>query len=175
MSKRICSIDDCGRAFRARGLCSTHYEQLRRSAEWQRSYQKRPPFCVINKCTKPVHGRSLCLMHYRRSLRGQSMDTPSRFERPVADRFWEKVDATGDCWEWLGSRHSKGYGWFRMGSQMKKAHRVAWVLLIGPIPDGLTLDHLCLNPPCVNPDHLEPVTAAENTRRALKGRRTERT
>ena len=85
-------------------------------------------------------------------------------------RFWEKVDATGDCWEWAAGISVKGYGTFHVKAGTKhttaRAHRVAWELLVGPIPDGLTLDHLCRNKRCVNPDHLEPVTIGENVRRA---------
>ncbi len=169
MANRICLIDDCGRACYARGLCSPHYKRWQRSDERQRS--ARP--CVIDSCAKPVYARNLCEMHYMRWRRGQSMEAPSRVGRPVADRFWEKVDVTDDCWEWLATR-GRGYGKFKTDHQMKWAHRVAWEMLIGPIPDGLTLDHLCRNPGCVNPAHLEPVTQAENNRRALEARTIER-
>lgn len=81
------------------------------------------------------------------------------------ERFWSKVDTTGDCWLWRGSRNTKGYGSFRVGNKTLTVHRIAYELLIGPIPDGLTLDHLCRNPVCVNPNHLEPLTGRENTLR----------
>jgi hypothetical protein len=78
-------------------------------------------------------------------------------------RFWSKIDASGDCWLWTGSRANTGYGTFNGASN---AHRYAWQLLVGPIPEGYHLDHLCRNPPCVNPDHLEPVTPRENHSRS---------
>jgi hypothetical protein len=83
------------------------------------------------------------------------------------DRFWAKVDAMGDCWEWTGGKQDRRYGIFHPNGSAtgEMAHRFAWELLVGPIPDGLTLDHLCRNPSCVNPDHLEPVTIAENLMR----------
>jgi hypothetical protein len=83
-------------------------------------------------------------------------------------RFWSKVDkaAPNGCWHWLGYL-DKGYGKFNpTRDETVGAHRFSYRLLKGEIPEGLDLDHLCVNPRCVNPDHLEPVTSAENTRRA---------
>lgn len=92
----------------------------------------------------------------------------SRLVRDPVDRFVEKVEITDDCWLWTAADDGKGYGKFRTGatgSRIVGAHRFAYEASVGPIPEGLVLDHLCLNTRCVNPDHLEPVTAAENTRR----------
>lgn len=85
----------------------------------------------------------------------------------MLERFWSKVDASGDCWEWIGARDPRGYGRFRFEGEARLAHRVAWGLLVGPIGVGLTLDHLCRNHPCVNPDHLEPVTQRVNVNRGF--------
>jgi hypothetical protein len=85
----------------------------------------------------------------------------------VEIRFWEKVDDSGDCWEWLAARNPNGYGAFRVDGQMRRAHRVAYELIVGPIPPGLRLDHLCRNRGCVNPEHLEPVTQRENIIRGV--------
>jgi hypothetical protein len=82
------------------------------------------------------------------------------------DRFWSYVDVTPYCWEWAGLRDRDGYGESQHAGRKRKAHRVAYELLVGPILKGSDLDHLCRNKRCVNPDHLEPVTKAENNRRA---------
>lgn len=70
-----------------------------------------------------------------------------------------------DCWEWQAARNAGGYGTFGMGGRNWLAHRAAYELFVGPIPAGLTLDHLCRFRACVNPAHLEPVTGRENTLR----------
>lgn len=84
----------------------------------------------------------------------------------VADRFWAKVDKTETCWLWTAGSFSRGYGRFTLShGKYVSAHRWAFEHLMGPIPEGLDLDHLCRTPACVNPAHLEPVTHAENVRR----------
>jgi hypothetical protein len=77
-------------------------------------------------------------------------------------RFWAKVAKSDGCWIWIGARNQNGYGNFGDSERVLKAHRVAYQLLIGPIPDGLELDHRCRIRACVNPSHLEPVTHEVN-------------
>lgn len=76
-----------------------------------------------------------------------------------------KIVIEGDCWLWTGARNSKGYGSASNGKSSMLAHRKAYITTKGPIPVGLTIDHLCCVTTCVNPAHLEAVTGAENIRR----------
>lgn len=73
------------------------------------------------------------------------------------------------CWVWTGTKTQKGYGVFTHERKNVFVHRYSYERFTGKIPEGLTIDHLCRNPLCVNPDHLEPVTLAENTRRMRSG------
>lgn len=66
------------------------------------------------------------------------------------------------CWEWTGARDPHGYGRWGVDGKMVLTHRWMYELHIGKIPSGFELDHLCRNPPCLNPDHLEPVSHREN-------------
>ncbi len=83
----------------------------------------------------------------------------------AVERFWPKVEQGTGCWEWKASRNWGGYGQFWNGQRTMPAHRFAYELLVGPIPEGLQIDHLCRNRGCVNPTHMEVVTNQENSRR----------
>lgn len=93
------------------------------------------------------------------------------------ERLAAFADIPDECWPWPGGRGNRGlYGWTSVsdghgGAITKWTHRLAYELLVGPIPDGLTLDHLCENTLCMNPAHMEPVTRAENSRRMRAKRR----
>lgn len=88
----------------------------------------------------------------------------------IEERFWAKVqkgDGPEDCWVWTAHTDEKGYGTFSVYPKMLKAHRYAYETLVGSVPEDRVLDHLCRNPACVNPDHLEVVTNRENILRGV--------
>lgn len=83
----------------------------------------------------------------------------------LPSRLAEKVRPEGQCWTWTAHVTENGYGQVWWDGKARRPHRVSYELLVGPIPDGLTIDHLCRNRLCINPAHLEPVTDQENKRR----------
>ena len=84
-----------------------------------------------------------------------------------------KVRISGDCWEWQGALIGHGYGTLKSCGVKTTAHRASYIAWRGEIPDGLEIDHLCKNPRCVNPEHLEAVTHLENVRRGQPATQTQ--
>jgi hypothetical protein len=132
--------------------------------------------CSIEGCAKPSKSRGWCGKHYMRWERHGdplSVLTP-HWSHTAEERFWPKVNKNGPipaycpelgpCWLWTGhiAKGSKGYARLGWLGRQQLAHRVAYELVIGPIPEGLTLDHLCRVRHCVNPRHLAAITNREN-------------
>jgi len=123
--------------------------------------------CAVPECSAPVKSWGWCHKHYQRWLRHGTLH-----RRGAEERFWEKVralpvDDPDACWLWQGAL-SGGYG--QICGEW--AHRFSYRFLVGPIPEGLQIDHLCRVRHCVNPDHLEPVTQQVNIRRGEWATRT---
>ncbi len=130
--------------------------------------------CTVTTCSRKHLANGYCNMHYRRLKRHGSLDLPMRDPQ---DRFWPKVNKNGPipsirsdlgpCWIWEAQSVAEGYGKLSItGGSPAWAHRFAYETRYGVIPKGLHIDHLCMVRLCVNPDHLEAVTQAENNRRA---------
>jgi hypothetical protein len=144
--------------------------------------------CGIEGCGRRHKGHGLCDMHLqRRRLTGtaaaprgkevigyDSIGRPiwRRVEDPKAKLLARAVAAHGGCIVWTGSKNDRGYGHIDVNGQRQYTHRLSYELHVGPIPDGLVIDHLCRNRACLNPHHLEPVTQGENTRRGERAQRT---
>ena len=89
----------------------------------------------------------------------------SENEIRLSEKHWSKVDLTESCWLWKGACNDRGYGQTVKSQQRYYVHRLAYIEFIGPIKEGMTIDHLCLTPNCLNPYHLEQVSMGENSAR----------
>lgn len=128
--------------------------------------------CRRANCERVAVAQGLCDADYRRARRDGGIQMR---ERDPAKRFWAKVDRTNACWPWMKALDPQGYGRVGWGGKVLLAHRVAYMLAVGPIPDGLQIDHrchnedgacpggrACLHRRCVNPAHLRPTTNTQN-------------
>lgn len=171
----ICSVPDCAAPVKTRGFCSSHYMRWWRYGDplvVRRDSTPTGAPCRVAGCERPGRKRGLCSMHYGRlRVHGRvGAVEPERIRGDLIGRIASKIEfAENGCWRWLGA-HVDGYGTIRHDHRNRVAHRVAYEALVGVIPDGLQLDHLCRTRDCVNPDHLEPVTASENTTRMWAAR-----
>jgi len=126
--------------------------------------------CSVTGCTKTANrqAHTLCEAHYYRQRRYGNVLTNLRPELGMteAERFWAKVQKSEGCWLWT-ARKNNGYGSFSLTDSNATvfAHRWAYQSIVGPVPEGTELDHLCRTRACVRPDHLEPVAHRENVLR----------
>jgi hypothetical protein len=176
-----CTAEGCDREPKTRGMCGMHYMR------WWTAQQTVP--CTVDGCGRKVYARGLCGMHYQRVRLGQPLGPAGEYPKgrvptPITERLWAKVDVRGldECWPWTGRLVSDGYGQIDGQGVAQSVHRVAYEDKVGPIPDGLTIDHLCHSRAaeagtcpggpcehrrCCNPSHMEPVTHAQNVARSV--------
>ena len=174
-------------------MCSMHYARWDKTGEPGPVESYRGGKCTEKGCGKPHRSKGLCALHYDRKRRTGRTDLAN----PPAEKPWHHIPRNADplvrfmarvvvtewgCWEWQDSLNKGGYGQFQMNGKRLLAHRASYLLHVGPIPDGLDLDHLChtRDPDCpggdgcphrrcVAPDHLEPVTRSVNLQRGNTG------
>lgn len=114
--------------------------------------------CSAEGCLNKHLARGLCSNHYQKLARDTKLEPITREER-----FWSKVNKTNTCWLWTASKYDSGYGAFGLGwRDVGYAHRVAYEWLVGPIPEGFVVDHICHVRHCVNPEHLRLATPKQN-------------
>lgn len=123
--------------------------------------------CSVPRCERHAVRRSWCMLHYNRWNR-TGAPGPAGFLCPPPGDIWSRIiKAPSGCWLWTSAINEKGYGHFTVGGTKHSAHRFVYELLVGPIPEGLVIDHLCRVRNCVNPVHMQPVTNLENLARGI--------
>lgn len=156
MEKPTCSVESCERTAAKRGWCKMHYQIWYRTGS--PTMPERPTECSVDGCSQAPMGRGWCQKHYTRWLRHGKPEG-----KMPEEWFWEKVDASGDCWLWTGSVSGLGYATVKRNGKTVMAHRYAWIISGREIPEGMVLDHLCHARGCVRPEHLRVVTQAQNS------------
>lgn len=176
VAKGICSAPDCDKPARNRGWCWGHYARNRRHGDplaGGPSKVRHDPTCSFPGCSAPHLALGLCSKHYGRSKRHGDPARAYALRDPL-----DSIDRTDGCWYWTDTLDRHGYGQWSDPETHKnrRAHRVVYEVLVGPIPAGLTLDHECHNQDdtcpggtacfhrsCVRPDHLVPRTTPANS------------
>jgi hypothetical protein len=173
-----CIVDGCAGVVLARGWCRRHYYRWSTHGDplAGRAFARpHPERCTVDGCEKPHFCQDFCSGHYARwKKHGDPNYVP--FSAWAEQRFWPQVDKSGPpsryrpdlgpCWLWLGPLNRHGYGIY----SNKRTHRIAYELLVGAVPRGLELDHLCRVRNCCNPAHLEAVTHQVNAKRGAEAR-----
>lgn len=177
----------CDRPVFARGWCTAHYSRWHRHGDPLGGEHRVPAgICSVIECERPTSGRGWCEAHYQR-WRKHGNPLGGRVTLPFPENVWAKVNKggpipsyaphLGPCWLWIAGRNGSDYGRVQVAGRNRPAHRVVYELVVGPIAEGLHMDHLCRVPRCVNPAHLDPVPCRENLlrgygRAALNARKT---
>lgn len=188
----VCAVEVCGRrpaqhVHRPTGkrICRTHYNWSKTNGwAWPTHaigtktprWKDKP--CKVKGCDRMGYAHGMCQTHH--SYWHRTGEVPTHVIKPNTlgatprerIRAYSSIDPDTGCWEWTGTKNKAGYGKVYDPAndgkpRMEYAHRVSYREFVGPIPDGHHIDHLCRNHACCNPEHLEPVTHAENMRRGL--------
>lgn len=124
--------------------------------------------CAIDRCPQNTKARGWCGKHYHRWLRHGDPQAGRAYDNmPFAEKLEVYTERSGDCILWTGGLNNKGYGVTGNLGRSAYVHRLSYEHFVGPIPEGMEIDHLCRVPRCLNPDHLEAVTHSTNVARGL--------
>lgn len=165
-----CSFSPCENALYCKGLCSAHYSQQRRGGPLKpiviKSDSTKLP-CTINNCKNNQKAIGLCGAHWWQQKNKGEFTVP-RNQILIIDRIMNQVEKTDYCWNWTGRKAGKkknSYGQIYYNGRQQMVHRIVYEKLINTLQITDTVDHLCRNKFCVNPDHLESVPLRENVKR----------
>lgn len=165
MSDAVCSVEGCERQVNTRNFCSAHYQRFRKHGDptFGRLLNEPAHPCLVEGCERRARSRGWCPTHYSRWV---SNGDPLKVQNIRGGTLQERFDAfavKGDgCWAWTGDISNTGYGRLLFDNVRRGAHVVSYELHVGPIPNGMVIDHLCHNPVCTRPDHLRVVTRGQN-------------
>lgn len=188
-----CSVAECERRSEKRGLCNMHWKRWMRHGDAaitkKAANGTRPATCTHDGCDRPHQAEGYCAGHHSRIRRygDPNAGGGSRVHGELEERIARlSVGMPNGCIQWTGEISTGGYGLVSLGGRRWTAHRVVYELRVGPIPDGLQLDHMCHNDDlscaggpscqhkrCINVDHLIPATPSENVGRALGPRKVQ--
>jgi hypothetical protein len=167
--QKPCLVRNCNYPARCRGMCASHYGRYAKDNDFVPVWASGAAESVAAWSVKSHHQRI-----ERRGAYRKVATTSKHLRTSLQHKFFSRINerrivsdyVDTPCWLWQGSIGMCGYGRFKHQGKLVRAHRFSYEHHVGPIPDGLQIDHLCFIRRCVNPDHLEPVTAKENFRRA---------
>jgi len=173
---QICSIEGCEKKVYSRKLCAKHYWRLMRNGDpLTRKTQERGEKCSVKHCKRKVYAQGLCNKHWQRKRKygdvsREGLKAPLKKGVPVKQYLKErsKYNKHTGCIEWIGSIANDGYGQAWQGDFWWRAHRLAYTVYKGEIPEGKIICHHCDNPRCINPEHLYVGTQKTNAEDRVK-------
>lgn len=184
-STRTCTVEGCERPYRCKGMCDLHYGRMRSTGSTdllprEPRPRKSPSGCSFEGCSRRAHARSYCNGHYRQWKCGIPLHELASANRGLTTV--QRIDAysatEGDCQVWTGYRDALGYGRITLtedgGKRTRLVHRLNFTIRVGPIPRGMDIDHMCHNPSCIKPSHLQVVDRRRNAENRAGAQRNSR-
>lgn len=162
-SRPKCSITGCDNPKRGKDLCGKHYQQWKRGDTSLGLPLPDLDTCEAGDCAKPATVAGMCNAHYLRKRRhGDPLAGDVAKMRDVDAKFKARTVREGDCLVWTAGQKSSGYGKIMADGRSQPVHRWAYERFVGPIPEGMDIDHICFNRLCCEPSHLRVTTRKQN-------------